>query len=146
AVTAALRGPLTDQRLGGHVGVQVTDAATGQSLYGQNAGDPEIPASTMKLVTAITALAVRGPAYQLRTRAVAGPNPGEVVLVGGGDPTLSVNGAGSYPDAARLDDLAVQVKKALGGVAPTRVLVDSSLFTGPTTGPNWEQNVIDGFG
>jgi D-alanyl-D-alanine carboxypeptidase/D-alanyl-D-alanine-endopeptidase (penicillin-binding protein 4) len=38
------------------------------------------------------------------------------------------------------------VKKALGGVAPTRVLVDSSLFTGPTTGPNWEPGVVDGYG
>jgi serine-type D-Ala-D-Ala carboxypeptidase/endopeptidase (penicillin-binding protein 4) len=146
AVAAAVKGLLADQRLGAHVAVQVSDAATGQSLYGQNAGDPEIPASTMKLVTAVAALAVRGPAYQLHTRAVAGANPGEVVLVGGGDPTLSVNGAGSYPDAARLDDLAGQVKKALGGVAPTRVLVDSSLFTGPTTGPNWEPNVVDGNG
>jgi len=146
AVAAALKGLLIDQRLGGHVAVQVTDAATGQPLFGQNAGDPETPASTMKLATAVAALAVRGPAYQLRTRAVAGPNPGEVVLVGGGDPTLSVNGAGSYPDAARLDDLAGQVKKALGGVAPTRVLVDSSLFTGPAIGPNWEPNVVDGNG
>jgi len=146
AVAAALHGPLTDQRLGGHVGVQVADVATGQSLYAQNAGDPVVPASTMKLVTAVTVLAVRGPAYQIQTRAVAGPNPGEVVLVGGGDPTLSVDGNGSYPGAARLDDLAAQVKKALGGVAPTRVLVDSSLFTGPTTGPNWEPGVVDGFG
>src|SRR5205807_7007474 len=32
AIAAALRGPLADQRLGSHVGVQVTDAATGQSL------------------------------------------------------------------------------------------------------------------
>jgi serine-type D-Ala-D-Ala carboxypeptidase/endopeptidase (penicillin-binding protein 4) len=146
AVAAALRGPLADQRLGQHVAVQVIDAATGQSLFAQNAADPVTPASTMKLVTAITALALRGPAYQIQTKAVAGPNPGEVVLVGGGDPTLSVNGTGSYPDAARLDDLAAQVKKSLGGVAPTRVLVDSSLFTGPATGPNWEPGVVDGYG
>ena len=146
AIAAALRGPLADQRLGSHVGVQVTDAATGQSLFAQNAGDPAVPASTMKLVTSVAALAVRGPAYQMQTRAVAGQNPGEVVLVGGGDPTLSVSGAGSYPDAARLDDLAGQVRKALGGTAPTKVLVDSSLFTGPNLGPNWEPNVVDGFG
>jgi len=146
AVAAALRGPLADQRLGGHVAVQVTDAITGQSLFTQNATDAAVPASTMKVVTAVSVLAVRGPAYRLQTKAVAGANPGEVVLVGGGDPTLSVNGNGSYPDAARLDDLAAQVKKALGGTAPTRVLVDSSLFTGPNTGPNWEPNVVDGFG
>jgi D-alanyl-D-alanine carboxypeptidase/D-alanyl-D-alanine-endopeptidase (penicillin-binding protein 4) len=146
AVAGALRGPLADQRLGGHVAVQVTDVLSGQSLYTQNATDGAIPASTMKLVTAVALLATRGPAHQIQTRAVTGPNPGEVVLVGGGDPTLAVNATGTYPDAARLDDLAAQVKKALGGTAPTKVIVDSSLFTGPTTGPNWESDVADGFG
>jgi D-alanyl-D-alanine carboxypeptidase/D-alanyl-D-alanine-endopeptidase (penicillin-binding protein 4) len=146
SVAAALRGPLADQRLGGHVAVQVTDVLSGQQLYAQNATDGAVPASTMKLATAVAVLAVRGPAYQLQTKAVAGPNPGEVVLVGGGDPTLAVNATGSYPDAARLDDLATQVKKALGGAAPTKVIVDSSLFTGPNTGPNWESDVVDGFG
>ncbi|MFJ6956031.1 hypothetical protein, partial [Micromonospora aurantiaca (nom. illeg.)] len=33
--------------------------------------------------------------------------------------------------AARLDDLAAQVRDALGGTAPTKVIVDSSLFSGP---------------
>jgi D-alanyl-D-alanine carboxypeptidase/D-alanyl-D-alanine-endopeptidase (penicillin-binding protein 4) len=146
AVAAALRGPLGDQRLGNHVAVQVLDAATGQSLFAQSATDAVVPASTMKLVTAITVLGTRGPAYRLQTRAVAGANPGEVVLVGGGDPTLSVNGNGTYPDAAHLDDLAAQAKKALGGTAPTRVLIDSSLFTGPNTGQNWEANVVDANG
>jgi D-alanyl-D-alanine carboxypeptidase/D-alanyl-D-alanine-endopeptidase (penicillin-binding protein 4) len=146
SVAAALRGPLADQRLGGHVAVQVSDVLSGQSLYTQNATDGVVPASTMKLATAVAALAVRGPAYQIQTKAVAGPNPGEVVLVGGGDPTLAVNATGSYPDAARLDDLATQVKNALGGAAPTKVIVDSSLFTGANTGPNWESDVVDGFG
>src|SRR5207302_1298596 len=114
--------------------------------YTQNQTDGVIPASTMKLATAVSVLATRGPAYQLQTRAVAGPNPGEVVLVGAGDPTLAVNASGTYPDAARLDDLATQVKKALGGTAPTRVIVDSSLFTGADTGPNWESDVVDSFG
>ncbi|OLB79094.1 MAG: D-alanyl-D-alanine carboxypeptidase/D-alanyl-D-alanine-endopeptidase [Actinobacteria bacterium 13_2_20CM_2_71_6] len=146
AVAAALRAPLADSRLGSHVAIQVADAATSQQLYAQNAADAVVPASTMKLVTAVAALAVRGPAYQLQTRAVAGPNPGEVVLVGGGDPTLAVNATGSYPGAARLDDLANQVKQALGGTAPTKVLVDSSLYSGPNTGPNWETNIVDNYG
>lgn len=146
AVQAALSGPLDDDRLGGHVAIQVIDVATGQKLFGQHETDSAMPASTMKLVTAAAVLAKLGPATQLRTRAVAGANPGEVVLVGGGDPTLAVNGTGSYPGAARLDDLATQVKKALGAVAPTKVLVDSSLFTGPNLGPNWESGVADSNG
>jgi D-alanyl-D-alanine carboxypeptidase/D-alanyl-D-alanine-endopeptidase (penicillin-binding protein 4) len=146
AVAAALHGPLSDQRLGTHVAVQVIDVATGQKLFTQNPTDPVTPASTMKLVTAVTVLALRGPAYQIQTKAYAGTNPGEVVLVGGGDPTLAINAAGSYPDAARLDDLAAQVKRTLGDTVPTKVIVDSSLFTGPNTGPNWEPTVADGGG
>ena len=34
------------------------------------------------------------------------------MLVGGGDPTLAVGAKGYYPGAARLDQLAAQVKKA----------------------------------
>jgi D-alanyl-D-alanine carboxypeptidase/D-alanyl-D-alanine-endopeptidase (penicillin-binding protein 4) len=128
------------------VAIEVVDVATGQKLFGQNETDPAVPASTMKLVTATAVLAKLGPAAQLHTRAVAGANPGEVVLVGGGDPTLAVNATGSYPGAARLDDLAGQVTKALGSTPPTRVLVDSSLFTGPDTGTNWEPGVVDSGG
>ncbi|HEX6498820.1 MAG TPA: D-alanyl-D-alanine carboxypeptidase/D-alanyl-D-alanine-endopeptidase [Micromonosporaceae bacterium] len=136
-MTAALRPLLNDPRLGGHVVASVVDVGTGQQLFGRDPTGSVTPASTQKLLTAAATLATRGPSYQIATRAVAGPNPGEVVLVGGGDPTLSINGKGSYPDAARLDQLATQVKQALGGTAPTRVLVDSSLYTGPSIGPGW---------
>ena len=98
-----------------------------------------MPASTTKLITAATVLAARGPAYRIATRVVAGSAPGEVVLVGGGDPTLAINATGSYPGAARLDLLAAQVKKALGGTAPTKVTVDTSLFPGPVYGPGWDR-------
>jgi D-alanyl-D-alanine carboxypeptidase/D-alanyl-D-alanine-endopeptidase (penicillin-binding protein 4) len=146
AVAAALHGPLSDPRLGTHVAVEVIDVATGQKLFTQNPTDPTTPASTMKLATAVAVLALRGPAYQIKTRVYAGANPGEVVIVGGGDPTLAINATGSYPEAARLDDLAGQVKRALGGTVPTKVIVDSSLFSGPNTGPNWESTVADGGG
>lgn len=136
AVASALAGPVADPSLG-HLAVQVVDVATGTVLYGHGATDAMIPASTMKLATSTALLALRGPAYQIETRAVAGPAPGDVVLVGGGDPTLAIDGRGSYSGAARLDDLADQVKQALGGAEPTRVIVDSSLFSGPDTGPGW---------
>ena len=54
------------------------------------------------LLTAAAVLATRGPAYRIPTRAVAGATPGEVVLVGGGDPTLAIDDNGHYPGAARL--------------------------------------------
>lgn len=145
AVKAALDPLVNSAALGTTVHVAVMDVASNGVLYARNADIPTTPASTTKLLTASAVLAARGPAYRLSTTAVAGSEPGEVVLVGGGDPTLSVSPNALYPGAARLDQLATQVKKALGGTKPTRVLVDTSLFSGPQTGLGWDAgNISDG--
>jgi serine-type D-Ala-D-Ala carboxypeptidase/endopeptidase (penicillin-binding protein 4) len=143
-VAAAIAPLLKAGALGTQVNASVADAVTGDSLFEQNADLMTTPASTTKLLTAATVLAARGPAYRLATRAVAGAQPGVVVLVGGGDPTLSVGARGQFPTAARLDKLAAQVKKALGGQKPTKVIVDTSLYTGPLTAVGWDSDVIAG--
>ncbi|MEU2613298.1 D-alanyl-D-alanine carboxypeptidase/D-alanyl-D-alanine-endopeptidase [Micromonospora sp. NPDC007271] len=146
-VRAALEPLVRAAALGDRVNVSVADVATGQELYGRGQDDPTVPASVTKLATGVAALAARGPAYRIPTRAVAGAAPGEVVLVGGGDPSLAVDKNGFYPGAARLDDLAGQVRKALGGTAPTKVTVDSSLFSGPVYEPGWDDDIpTGGFG
>jgi serine-type D-Ala-D-Ala carboxypeptidase/endopeptidase (penicillin-binding protein 4) len=141
-VKAALDPLVATPAMGTRVHVAVLDASTGDTLYARNANAMATPASTTKLLTAAAVLSVHGPAHRLTTRAVAGAAPGEVVLVGGGDPTLSVNAKGQFPGAARLDQLAGQVKKALGGVRPTRVLIDTSLFTGAETAVGWSSDDI----
>lgn len=143
-VRAAIDGLVVGSGLGDRVDVSVLDVATGQSLYDHDAALPTTPASTTKLVTAVTVLAARGPAYRIPTRVVAGGAPGEVVLIGGGDPTVAVGATGYYPGAARLDKLAGQVKRALGGVAPTKVIIDTSLFSGPVYGPGWDADIPTG--
>ncbi|MEV6600492.1 D-alanyl-D-alanine carboxypeptidase/D-alanyl-D-alanine-endopeptidase [Actinoplanes sp. NPDC051346] len=143
-VEAAIGSLVDAPVLGSRVNVSVVDVATGDALYEKNPETKTTPASTTKLLTAATVLAARGPAYRLSTRAVAGAEPGEVVLIGGGDPSLAVDGDDLFPGAARLDKLAEQVKKALGEQKPSRVVVDTSLFTGPETGPGWEDGLIDG--
>ncbi|HEX5200630.1 D-alanyl-D-alanine carboxypeptidase/D-alanyl-D-alanine-endopeptidase [Paractinoplanes rhizophilus] len=145
-VKVALDPLVSSAALGDSVNVSVVDVASGQPLYDRNADVPNTPASTTKLLTAATVLAARGPAYRLRTVAVAGSAPGEVVLVGGGDPTLSVDAKALFPGAARLDQLAAQVTKALGGAKPTRVLVDTSLFSGPETGTGWSSDDVSPLG
>ena len=141
-VAKALGPTLTDPRLGTRTAVSVVDVATNSTLYGRTPDARELPASVTKLVTASAVLTERGPTYRLTTRVVAGQKPGEVVLVGGGDPTLATNGHSVYPQAARLDKLAAQVKRALHGRKPTRVLVDSSLFAGAGTGPGWDSDIV----
>jgi D-alanyl-D-alanine carboxypeptidase/D-alanyl-D-alanine-endopeptidase (penicillin-binding protein 4) len=143
-LATALAGKLADERLGDGVAVSVVDAASGRALYRSGADGMWTSASTAKLATATAVLETRGPAYRMRTVAVAGPRPGDVVLVGGGDPTLTVGPNGTYPGAGRLDQLAAQVRTALHGVAPARVLVDASLFTGSGTGPGWDGDVASG--
>jgi len=145
AVAARLSGPLRDRRLGPRVSATVIDLATGSTLYDANGSRPAAPASTTKLTTAVAVLASYPADHRFRTRVVAGARPGQVVLVGGGDPTLSAAPAGTptvYPGAARLADLAAAVRRS--GVRPASVLVDGSLFTGPAFGPRWDPRDVAG--
>ncbi len=125
--------------LGTGVSAEVVDVASGEVLLDLDAGDPAVPASTVKLLTAAAALVALDPADTLTTTVVAGATPGEVVLVGGGDPTLSrTSPSQTYPGAATVADLASQVVAALpAGTAITRVVVDNSLFSGALTAPGW---------
>ncbi|GAA3274920.1 hypothetical protein GCM10020218_021260 [Dactylosporangium vinaceum] len=143
-VASALQPLLSVPQLGPHITASVVDVSTGQTIYSSEPDAAMTPASTTKLVTAAAALAARGPAYRIETRVVAGAQPGEVVLVAGGDPTLAVFPTSYYPGAARIDDLAKQVKEALGGQAPTRVTYDVSIYTGSGTGPGWDADATTG--
>jgi serine-type D-Ala-D-Ala carboxypeptidase/endopeptidase (penicillin-binding protein 4) len=124
----------------GTVSAAVLDAGTGSILYRYEPDRASVPASAIKLVTAAAVLATLGPAHRIPTVAVAGEQPGEVYLVGGGDPTLAIDKGGTYPDAARLEDLADQVREALGDTPIRRVVVDAGLFTGEVHGP-WEPTI-----
>ena len=70
------------------VGIQVVDLKTGNALYSRNAERLYLPASNMKLFTAALALERLGPEYRLTTRLVRAPS-GDLILVGGGDPSMS---------------------------------------------------------
>lgn len=145
-VAGKLSGPLADHRLGSRVSATVVDAETGQVLLDRGAAEPVTPASTAKLATSVALLSVTEPDQRLTTRLVAGSRPGDVVLVGGGDPTLSAAPAGkptAYEGAARVSTLAALAKQA--GLGPvSRVVVDSSLFSGPTMAPTWNPADVRG--
>jgi D-alanyl-D-alanine carboxypeptidase/D-alanyl-D-alanine-endopeptidase (penicillin-binding protein 4) len=134
----ALAPALRDPGLGGQVSLSVVDALTGDPLLSVHADQTVIPASTAKIATAVAALRVLDPTSRLSTRVVQGA-PGDVVLVGGGDPTLGAARARpGYPSPARLGDLARQ----LAGLSIRRILVDDSLFTGPRLGPGWKPGYV----
>jgi len=137
ALAAILAPTLADPRLGGRLLASVVDVADGEVLFDASADQPATPASNAKLLTAFAALSTLDPGDRLATTVVAGSTPGEIVLVGGGDTTLSRTAPSlSYPGAATVADLAQQV---LGnaGTEITGIVVDSSLYTGPSVSPLW---------
>jgi D-alanyl-D-alanine carboxypeptidase/D-alanyl-D-alanine-endopeptidase (penicillin-binding protein 4) len=126
------------------VGIEVAAAGSGQVLYSANAGTPATPASTTKIVTAVTALAALGPDARFSTTVrLAGDT---VVLAGGGDPTLAVNGypSSDYPRPATLAQLAAGTARALKaqGRLSVRLGYDTALYSGPDMAQGWTNALI----
>jgi len=144
-VAAALNKLAGSSALGTLTGV-VVNPADDQVLWSRNPEKTMQPGSTGKLLTTAAALLTLDPSMRIKTRVVAGTSPDSVVLVGGGDPTLSSLPKGSesvYPGAARLDSLAEEVRNAHPGPIHT-VTVDVSRFTGDGMAPGWETSDIAG--
>jgi D-alanyl-D-alanine carboxypeptidase/D-alanyl-D-alanine-endopeptidase (penicillin-binding protein 4) len=126
---------LSDARFSGELSAVFADALTGEVLYEQEGMKPMTPASSMKVVTAVAALTHLGAEYRIPTTVVEGPDADSVVLVGGGDVALTVDGEGYYGEGASLTELAEAVLEARDGVAPTTVYLDTSLFSDTVNAP-----------
>ncbi len=136
---AAVLDPLATRDAAGSLSGQVVDPASGTVLWRHDAAATRVPGSAVKLLTTAAALLALDHQDTLTTTVVAGGEPGTVVLVGGGDPTLTALPAGQqsvYPDAARLDDLVAQVRAAATGPVE-RVVVDIGRYTGDVLAPGW---------
>ncbi|WP_241249601.1 D-alanyl-D-alanine carboxypeptidase/D-alanyl-D-alanine-endopeptidase [Rhodococcus sp. X156] len=135
---AATLAPLvTDPSLGTLTG-RVDDAETGAVLWQSSPDVPQLPASTSKVLTVAGALLALGPDHTVQTRVMSSAVPGQVVLVGGGDVTLTaapVGTQGYYPQAAHLDDLVNQVRAK--GIQVSSVVVDTSAYAGPPLATGW---------
>ncbi|MEO3414776.1 D-alanyl-D-alanine carboxypeptidase/D-alanyl-D-alanine-endopeptidase [Roseovarius sp. CAU 1744] len=89
---------IREANLGGRVGCAVVDVKSGKSLEGVNAASGQPPASVTKAVTALYALDALGQHYRFKTRLRAtgpvtnGILEGDLVLAGGGDPSLDTDG------------------------------------------------------
>ncbi len=142
AGVAARLGPLlTGGRLWTRAGALVTNLATGRVLYALNPSTGFTPASTTKLATAVAALHVLGPRATFTTSVVSSGQGHDIVLVGGGDPTLAAASypAADYPQPATLSGLAARTATALRarGVRSVRLSYDEALFGGPVQAPGW---------
>jgi D-alanyl-D-alanine carboxypeptidase/D-alanyl-D-alanine-endopeptidase (penicillin-binding protein 4) len=136
-VAAALRAPLGLPALRAGVALSVVDVQTGAAVLELRGSRSVVPASTAKVLTGLAALTVLPSDRRITTRVVAGTGT-DIVLVGGGDPTLrGPRTPGSGPE---LTDLATQVKQS--GHRVGRVVVDDTLFTGPRLGPGWKAGYV----
>lgn len=141
---ATALGPVTaNPDLGGFAG-SVTDPSGGAVLWNARADEPRIPSSTAKIMTTAAALLTLPAEQRVQTRVVAGSAPNEMVLVAGGDPTLTAQpgGDGYYPGAASIADLARRIRDA--DTPADTIVVDVSAYSGPAMARGWDPIDIPG--
>ncbi len=118
--------------LGGQVDFAVMDVKTGVLLESHSAPAGLPPASVTKALTALYALDGLGAGYRFSTRLIAtgplenGVLKGDLVLAGGGDPTLDTNALAQM--ASELKDAGVRevrgAFKVWGGALPYERVID----------------------
>ncbi|GHE83523.1 D-alanyl-D-alanine carboxypeptidase [Streptomyces spiralis] len=135
ALATVLDPLLRDPALGTRHSAVVVDIATGRRLYGRDVGEALTPASTTKIATAVAALSALGPDHRLTTRVALEPTAGNLVLIGGGDPTLTAHAdAHGWASLRTLADAtAAALKKR--GLGKVTLSYDTSLYAGPDLHP-----------
>jgi D-alanyl-D-alanine carboxypeptidase/D-alanyl-D-alanine-endopeptidase (penicillin-binding protein 4) len=130
-LAAGLQGFLDDPRVAPHaVGTSVWIDGYGEVLA-HDADRMLVPASNQKLFTAMGALAVLGADTRLTTELRMSAS-GDLVVVPGGDPTIT--SAGAHSVAA----LAAQLRARGIGDIPGSVLVDESRHDAARRAPGWQ--------
>src|ERR1700682_412572 len=117
------------------IGIQVTSLRTGRPLVERNQDRLFVPASNTKLFTTALALMRLGPNHRFKTVVTADRAPdmdgtvaGDLLLVGGGDPSLS---ARVYPYRKPQQD---EGRDARYSLAPVEELADQLISAGLKTG------------
>lgn len=125
----------------GSTAVLVRDLNTGKTLVAHNTDRPLLPASIMKTVTIAGLFKEKGPDERFHTYVYAdGPIKGntiegDLLIMGGGDPTLGANCA---PESADIAEEIIAVLRHRGITAINGDFrVDTSLYKGPACPPSW---------
>ncbi|MPY93857.1 MAG: D-alanyl-D-alanine carboxypeptidase/D-alanyl-D-alanine-endopeptidase [Acidimicrobiia bacterium] len=137
ALVAALYAQLANPAFAGTVvGASVWVEGYGEVLA-SHADEPLVIASNQKLLTALGTLAALPPSTRFTTEVVAtgpvvdGVVHGDLVLVGGGDPTLTTHGPHSL--ASLVDQLLVAGVRGVTG----SLVADESRYPGQRAAPGW---------
>ena len=114
-------------------------------LWNKDSNSPQIPASTAKLLTGIGPADLGRPDQPVRHQGRPGDQEGDIVLVGGGDVTLSARNEGVgtvYDGAPLMADLAAQVRAS--GVDVKRIVLDTDYWSDPDLADGWQTGDIRG--
>ena len=130
-------------------GVLAVSLDQGDTLISLQSRRAMIPASNVKLLTAVAALHHLGPEFRYRTfvlsrgSVVDGTLDGDLILYGTGDPALSWRFADTRRRGEVIDSLAAAVERA--GILRVRgeVLGDATYFSGPGVHPTWEPSDLN---
>ena len=143
-IEAQLAAQLANPDLSQFSGV-IIDPESGNVLWNKDASTPQLPASTAKLLTGTALLTSVDPTSRFVTKVVKGDQEGDIILVGGGDVTLSARNEGVdtvYKGAPLMSDLAAQVRAS--GVDVKRIVLDTDYWTGPDLADGWQIGDIRG--
>lgn len=132
-VNALLQQRIVNPRIGSDVGMIVVDGSTGAVVSEHNPDALMLPASNMKIITAVDVLSTMGADAQFTTRVRSGTVPNEVILEGGGDPLLTTSD---------LQSMATDVAKQLIPDIRVVVRVDDDLFPPAGRGPGWTDGYL----
>ncbi|WP_294621330.1 D-alanyl-D-alanine carboxypeptidase/D-alanyl-D-alanine-endopeptidase [uncultured Roseovarius sp.] len=124
---------IAEAQLGGEVSFSVMDVKTGLTLEEREARDGQPPASVTKAVTALYALDTLGGGYRFKTQLIAtgpvegGVLKGDLILAGGGDPTLDTDALAEMAAALKAKGVR-EVRgqfRTWGGALPFEKVIDA---------------------
>lgn len=124
---------LHNKALGSDIAYVVMDAETQRIVSSRRADTPMLPASNMKIVTAINALSTMAPTQAFTTSVFSGAQPGHVILQGGGDPLLT---------SRNLRTLADQTAALADHAQAVIVDTDVNLLPNATNAPGWTNGYV----
>ncbi|NQU36488.1 MAG: D-alanyl-D-alanine carboxypeptidase/D-alanyl-D-alanine-endopeptidase [Actinobacteria bacterium] len=127
-ITRKLPRRSTSPAIGRNYGVQVVDIESGANVWSRKAKRSLLPASNMKIATAVTALHTMGPEKRFTTKVVS-LGQGKVAVVGGGDATLSRRG---LTKLAKRTATALRAAPELLSNSKLKVYVDDSYYPAPS--------------
>lgn len=122
----------------------VADTETGKTIYEKNSQIGLPTASTLKVITAITALDLFGPDYTYKTQMYytgaidsLGTLQGDIVIKGSGDPTLGSNRYANTKEDVILSKWKNAIRAAGIDSIAGRIIADDSFFQGNNVPGGW---------